>query len=717
MDVKNEILYRVYGLVFVFFVPIAMVLLYKTVYISWWEGEEWRSEGDELYIDWRTVEAERGNIMAEDGSLLATSVPYYDLYLDPNSTGMLEEDFMYNLDTLAQCLATQVMMDKTVGGVREDLLTWRTEGKRYVPIKRKASYAEKQMIEGFPLFNLGQMRGGLIIERKSERKKPFGILAHRSVGYVREGSKPVGLEGFFHETLGGEDERVLMLNVGDGIWVPMEDLSEVEPKSGDDIRTTLDVNLQDIVENALYKGINYHDADWGTAILMEVETGEVKAIANLGKTSDGEGWWETYNFAVGEGIEPGSTFKLASIMALLEDGYVNLTDSVDIEKGQTEFYEETMEDSSPYSFKLDSTSVKRVFEISSNVGMAKLVNGAYSTKNRKNSNEGAARFIKRLKDFNLHLPTGIEISGEPNPYIKEAYSKEDNWSGVTLPWMAIGYELKLTPLQILTFFNAVANDGEMVKPYLVKEISRFGETIDQFRPVVLQRKIASSTTIEQAKELLEAVVTDGTAYKLQSDRISFAGKTGTAQVDYKRGRRGTRIGGYQASFAGYFPAENPKYSCIVVINKPRQNGFYGGDVAGPVFKEIAEKCYLTKLNLHEELNAKPKPVLASRQLPRNDIGRTEDMKTVLEYLGMPYYGTPASNMTRLTTEGDSLILEQRRILPNRVPSVVGMGLRDALHILENKGLKVKIDGFGKVARQSILPGTKINNQTILLTLR
>lgn len=719
MDIKNEVLYRVYGLVFGIFVPISIVLFYKTVYISWWEGEEWREEGDELYVDWRSVEAERGNIMAEDGSLLATSVPYYDLYFDPNSTGMSEQDFMHNLDTLAQCLATFVMTDKTVGGVRQDLLTWRNEGKRYVPIKRKVSYTEKQYIERFPLFNLGQMRGGLIVQRMSERKKPFGVLGHRTIGYVREGANPVGLEGFFHETLGGEDGKVMMLNVDrtNNIWVPMEDLAEVEPKSGNDIKTTIDVNLQDIVENALYRGLNYHNADWGTAILMEVETGEVKAIANLGRTDSGENWWETYNFAVGWAIEPGSTFKLASIMALLEDGYVNLKDTVDIERGKTEFYEETMEDSSPFSFNIDSTTVKRAFEISSNVGMAKLVTAAYGSKNRKNNNKAAAAYIERLKSFNLHLPTGIEIGGEANPYIKEAYSDEDQWSGVTLPWMSIGYELRLTPLQLLTFYNAVANDGEMVKPYLVSEVQRFGETVERFRPVVLKRKIASPNTIKQAKELLEAVVEDGTAYKLKTDRFSFAGKTGTAQVNYKRGKKGTRIGGYQASFVGYFPAEKPKYSCIVVVNKPKQNGFYGSDVAGPVFKEIAEKCYGSKLDLHQPMNNNPKPILASRELPRNDIGLKEDMEAVLQFLNMPYYGDPSTEMTRLTVEGDSLIVERRTLEENRVPNVVGMGLRDALFVLENRGLKVRIDGFGKVARQSLLPGTQIQGQTVLLSLR
>ena len=577
MDIKNEVLYRVYILLFGIIVPTALLLCYRTVYISYWEGEMWRDKGKADYIKYRPVEAERGNIMAEDGSLLATSIPFFDIYFDPNSKGMREEDFLENLDTLAQCIATTVDQRYTVGGYREHLLREKAAGNSFLLIKKKVSYSEKQRIEQFPLFNLGQMRGGFIAQKRSVRKRPFGLLAQRTIGYVREGAKPVGLEGYFDEILGGQAGKQLSIQVDEkqDIWKPIDDLTQVEPKSGDDILTTIDINLQDITEEALLRGLNYHDAEWGTAVLMEVETGAVRAIANLGRTS--EGWWETFNHAVGSSIEPGSTFKLASIMALLEDGYVNLQDSIDIEKGTKEFYEETMVDASPYSFDIDTTTVKHAFEISSNVGISKLVDHYYGTKTKLNKNEGAARFIQRLKDFNLHLPTGIQIGGEANPYIKEAYSEDDQWSGISLPWMSTGYELRLTPLQLLQFYNAVANNGQMMKPYLVSEIQRFGETIEQFKPTVIKRRNASKKTIAQAQELLEAVVENGTAYKLKTDEYRFAGKTGTAQINYRKSSRRRRVGGYQASFVGYFPAEKPKYSCIVVVYKPRQNGIYGAD--------------------------------------------------------------------------------------------------------------------------------------------
>ena len=718
MDIKNEVLYRVYILLFGIFVPLSVALIYKTVYISFWEGDRWREKSKDLYVDYRPIEAERGSIMADDGSLLATSIPFFDIRMDLASTAMSDEDFNNNVDSLAYCLATYVDNSYTVGGMKEYLIRKREAGERYLLLKSKVSYSEKLFIEQFPLFNLGQMRGGFIVEKRSERKRPFGLLAQRSIGYVREGAKPVGLEGYFDQTLAGEAGKQLSIRVDKNrdIWMPLDDISLIEPKSGDDIVTTIDINLQDITENALLRAMNYHDAEWGTAVVMEVQTGTVRAIANLGRTS--EGWWETFNHAVGTAVEPGSTFKLASVMALLEDDHVDLNDSIDIENGLTEFSDEAikMEDSSPYSAKMDSTSVQRIFEISSNVGMAKLINKYYSKPAVGKQKSGAEKYIDRLKEFNLHLPTGVEIHGEANPYIKEAHSREDQWSGITLPWMAIGYELRVTPLQLLTFYNAVANGGKMMKPYLVRETQRFGETIETFRPTVINRSIASTTTIEQAQELLEGVVERGTAVKLKTDKYNFAGKTGTAQINYKRSTRGTRVGGYQASFAGYFPAENPMYSCIVVINKPRRNGIYGADVAGPVFREIADNCFISKIDLHEPYNSGPKPKLENATLPTKNIGSKEEMKLLLDYLEIPHYGDPNTEMTVLVAESDSLKLRRRTVPDQRVPNVVGMGLRDALFILENQGLKVRVDGFGRVVQQSIIPGTKVHGQTIKLTL-
>lgn len=715
MDIKNEVLYRVYALLIVV-IAIAGVLFGRTLVIGVLNGEKWKAKGEEVFLKYKEIEAERGNIIAADGSVLATSIPYYDLYFDPMAAS--NEDFNEHLDTLAYCLATFVDQSYTVGGYRQQLLEWRADtSNRYRPIAKKISYSVKQQIEQFPLFNLGQFRGGLIDERASDRRLPFGLLAQRTVGYIREGANPVGLEGYFNDVLEGDPGGQFMVCVDKrrDLWVPVDDLMEIDPESGDDIKTTLDINLQDIVEQALLDAVKYHQADWGTAVLMEVKTGQIKAIANLDKVRNG--YWEAYNRAVGTAVEPGSTFKAASILALLEDGYISLNDTVFINRGEWEYYDERMVDSSPESFLSDSVTIRKAFEISSNVGISKIVTQYYGSRTKLNKEEGAERFIKRLKQFNLHIPTGIEIKGEDNPYIKEAYSTEDNWSGTTLPWMSIGYELELTPLQLLTFYNAIANNGTMMKPYLVTEVQRFGEVKKSFKPTVIKKQIARKNAIAALQELLQGVVEEGTAKKLKSEEYSFAGKTGTAQINYKRFDGGTQVGGYQASFVGYFPANDPIYSCIVVVNNPRLHGNYGSEVAGPVFKRIADECFGAEIELHKPLPYVAASQLRGRLLPDYDVGYGKDLNQLINYFGMPYHGNPQSEIAVLRSDQDSLFLQEKTLSEKVVPAVTGMGLKDALYILENRGLRVRIEGFGKVARQSLIPGTPIRGQEITLYLR
>ncbi|MBX2926358.1 MAG: transpeptidase family protein [Saprospiraceae bacterium] len=718
MNVKNEVLYRVYFILFMVVIPVALMLVYKTMYISYAEGDFWRQKGKDMYVEPRSIEADRGNILASNGHLLATSIPFFDLYFDPNSTGMSEEDFKNNVDSLSYLMATYVDNSFTPGGYKEYLIQKRKSGSRYVLIKQKATFEEKRLIESFPLFSLGQMRGGFIVNQRNERMRPFGILAQRTIGYVRDNAKPVGLEAVFDGVLGGRPglQNMVCVDKAKDIWLPVNALTEVEPRRGDDVKTTLDINIQDISQEALLRAMNYHNAEWGTVVVMEVKTGAVRAIANLGRTE--EGWWETFNHAVGTAIEPGSTFKIATMMAFMEDGMLELSDSVSIENGKTKFYEDTMEDSSPFSARLDTITVQRAFEISSNVGMAKLAQQYYGKKEKINRNQGAERFIERLKSFNLHLPTGIEVAGEAAPYIKEAYSSAHEWSGTTLPWMAIGYELRLTPLQILTMYNAIANDGEMMKPYLVSEIQRDGKALQTFKPTVAKRQIASKSTIKKAKLLLESVVDRGTAEKLRhpDSLYRFAGKTGTAQIGYRKVSNKTFIRGYQASFVGYFPAENPVYSCIVVINNPKANGFYGSDVAGPVFREIADYCYVTATATHEAINVAPPLPLAAKQMPNNSIGYTQDIEYLLNSLKVPFYKEAATDWSTTRVRSDSLVLEKRTIVENIVPNVEGMGLRDAIFLMENRGLKVSVTGVGKVARQSLRPGTRARGQTVHLTL-
>jgi len=692
-------------------VLIALVIFVKALKISVTDGQKWRDKGSDLYVSHKPLEAERGNILTEDGSLLATSLPFFEIRFDPNSTVMTEDDFYDNLDSLAYCLATFVDKTYTVGGMRDRLLQARESRHRNLLIKLKASYLETEMMSKFPLFNKGQFRGGFKVEPKPKRFRPFKRLARRTIGRIKDVDNPFGLEARFNDILTGEEGRRLMFRAPNNTWIPLDDLTDIEPEKGDDIVTTLDINVQSIAHEALLRGMNHHQAESGTAIVMDVKTGAIKAIANLGLTNDG--YFEVYNYAIGSKYEPGSTFKLASIMALMEDGYVDLYDSVAINRGKMLFYEEEMVDASLESLTIDTTTVRRAFEISSNVGIASLVNKYYG-----DDDKGQARkFISRLKEMKLHLPVNIEIDGEANPYIKEAYSKEDKWSGITLPWMSIGYEVELTPLQLLNFFNAVANDGQMMKPYLVSEIQRFGHPVQKFKPTVIDRQIASPETIRKAKILLESVVENGTAYKLKTTQYKFAGKTGTAQIDYRRFGKTKKNVKHSASFAGYFPAHHPIYSCVVVIRNPTQNGIYGGDVAGPVFREIADKCFAQKIELHRALNERPKPRLASKQLPTYSVGNKDDLVKAMDYLNLTYDNYTDGQWAVLKADSDTITVYNRYISEEVVPNVVGMGLRDALYVLENLGLQVTVNGVGKVVRQSIKSGTKVQGQTIKLTLQ
>ncbi len=709
-NVKNEVLIRVY-VVLVFIVLAAAAIVTKTLQISVLEGDKWRSKGEELYVKEVPMEAERGNIITEDGSMLATSMPFFDIAFDPNSSAIDSVDWVQNLDSLAYCLATYVNPEYTPGGMRDFLLQQKQEGKRYVVIKKDATISEKDLISSFPLFRLGQFRGGLIVMQKFNREFPFRLLARRTIGYVSGDSIEVGLEGSFNSELKGEEGTQLMYKVGGGMWIPIENLAKIEPKPGRDIVTSIDVNLQDIVEGALAKAMIRHQAEYGTAILMEVKTGAVRGIANLGWTRQGK-LIETYNYAVGAATEPGSTFKLASMLALLEDGYVDMNDSIDLEQGRTLYFDSEMQDAYPHT--LNNVPVIQAFGMSSNVGISRLMQKYYGEKNN------ADRFIQHLHDFFLDVPTGIEINGEVTPFIKRAYSSEDQWSGTTLPWMATGYELTITPLQLLAFYNAVANDGVYVKPYLVKEVQQYGETLKRFPVTEVKGRIASKKAIRKAQMLLESVVdsTWGTGYSLRAESYRFAGKTGTAQLGYQRLENITKVKGYQASFAGYFPAEDPVYSCIVLISQPKVAGIYGGQVALPVFREIADKAIATRLELYPVINAGKAVALEDRALPTYDAGFAPDLQYVLKELGMKYFNKSDGEWAALKAESpDSLKLLKRPVVNNLVPNVIGMGLRDALFLLENKGLKVQVNGnYGKVKQQSVRPGTRANGQTVWIRL-
>lgn len=721
LNVKNEVLYRVYAVAAAVLV-VALVIFGRLYQLAVIEAPKWRAKSDSLFVKFVDVRADRGNILADDGSLLATSLPYFDVHFDAKAEGLTDEVFMQNVDSLALLLSTHVHTEFTPGAYRDWLISLRnapdnTRGIRYWPIAEKVPYHKMMLIKDFPLFRLGRHKGGAIIEQRPQRERPFKMLAQRTIGYVREGAMPVGLEGQWDNVLGGSLGKQMMLRVPGDVYIPINDYAEIEPKAGDDIVTTLDINIQDAAENALLRACQRHDADHGCAIVMEVKTGKIRAMANIGRTPDG--WWETYNYAVGQRVEPGSMFKLASFMAMLEDGYLDdFEEKVPVHKGKVKIYKEELIDAEPHG--MDTMTVQQVFENSSNVGTATLVMKHYGSK--------PSAFLERLEDFGLYLPTGVEVGGEEEPYIKSPGDKKSDWSGTTLPWMSIGYELLLTPLQMLQFFNAVANDGRMMKPYIVQRIEQYGETVKEFPPTVVKRSIASRSTIKKAKQLLEAVVQNGTARKIDPKFYRIAGKTGTAQLNYHKFKAQAGIR-HQAAFCGYFPAEDPVYSCIVVVSEPKQGGYHGAEVAAPVFRQIADKCYAMKAELHPPINAQPKPdTVRTAQLPNIDAGLTDDVKDALRWLKLDWHEPNASgsffssskektaDWVVLKAQNDTLHMLNRLVSEKTVPSVVGMGLKDAIYLLENRGCRVRAEGVGKVVRQSIAPGTNAKGQTVVVWL-
>ena len=706
MNFKNEVLIRVYA-VTALIVLIAFVIFLKAFMLVTREGERWRKEADKRYIQNREVPGERGNILADDGSLLATSIPYFEARMDFAAAGLKKEEFVKGMDSLAFYLSNYLTPELNNFDEWRNYLWQHFNAKsRYELIKKDLTADQMNVMKTFPIFREGRPNGFVSV-RSNRREHPFKMLALRTLGYTKDDLK-IGLEGRFDKDLSGGKTNVPMIKVGNDVWVPLQDLTDIEPKNGDDIVTTLDINTQDITQTALIRTCELHQAEHACAIVMEVKTGKIKAISNVSRTKDG--WWEDYNYAVGTAIEPGSTFKLASMLALLEEKAVRLSDTVDTEGGRKDYYGEILEDHEHNTSKRLVT-VKEAFAASSNVGVSKLMFNYFTEKR--------GDYIKHLKDFYLASPTGVELDGEPIPYIKNPDNANDQWSGTTLPWMSVGYELQITPLQLLTFYNAVANNGRMMKPYFVSEVRRYGSTVQTFKPKVVKEKIASAESLAQARELLEAVIElpIGTGFPLRTSQYRFAGKTGTAQLNYSKEKGKIHKGGYQGAFAGYFPAENPIYSCIVIVSKPK-TGFYGGIVAGPVFREIADKMMASNVALSEPMNEHGKPVPSPALLP-DDVGYTSDILKMLQNTGLRHeiLSGKEDEWSFLRAKSDTLNVMPRQVINKKVvPSVVGMGLKDALYLLENRGLRVSFSGYGKVITQSLTPGAPISGQTISIKL-
>ena len=695
---KDEIIIRTY-VVFLVFVLVGFLILGRVIQIGVIEGDKWRSQGDSLYVKHQTIEPERGNILSKDGRLLVTSLPLFDVRMDLMASP--KDKFVKNLDSLSLCLSRYINPGMSDRAYRDLLWRERQAGNRYLMIKDDVSYTQLEQIKSFPLFRMGMNKSGLIIVKKLRRERPYRMLASRTLGSVREGARPVGLEGYYDKILGGEKGSRLVQKVAKDIWVPVDDISDFEPKRGQDIVTHLDIDIQDVAEQALYKSIAHHDAIGGTAVVMEVKTGAIKAMANLSRSGDDIG--EYFNYAVAEATEPGSTFKLATMMSLFEDGFISPTDHVNIGNGNIELCGKSIKDAENHG--IPNPTLRQVFAMSSNVGVALTAQKYYAN--------NAKKFTNRLRQFGLNKRCGIDLEGEPLPYIKQAYSQEQNWSCTSVPWMAHGYELTVTPLQMLTFYNAVANKGKMMEPQLVYQILEYSEPVKTIEPQVLDNKICSKATLDFAMDLLRSTSdSGGTARALKNPLYTIAGKTGTAVTNYFKGdvSEGKK---YQATYIGFFPADDPVYSCIVTIYEPKINGFYGASAALPVFKEIADYCISAKFILPNEV------AVTNTIVPNNQIragGYANDLRTILHYSGVRFDNNCINEWAILNPDASRLELSGNNYNSATIPDVRGMGLRDALFILENKGVKVRLQGHGRVRQQSITPGTKAEGQTIELTM-
>ena len=659
-DNKNIIL-RIYIVaVVIFFMAVAIVV--KMTNIQWVEGDSLRKLANKHSIKNFVIPANKGNIYSADGSLLATSIPNYNIRFDAKAPN--DKDFHKFIKPLSDSLA--VLFDKPSNFFQLELTRARASGNRFYLLAKDLSYTQYIKIKEFPLFKLGIYRGGIIVEQEVVRKHPIGEIASRTIGYERITPEGLpdgkGIEWAFRKYLNGKDGKVLKQKIAKGQWKPIRDVNEVEPQDGYDVISTLDVYIQDIAHHALMEQLLKFKAEHGCVVVMETKTGYVKAISNLGRIADNT-YAETTNYAIQESHEPGSTYKLADMMALLEDKKVDTSTVFNTNGGLMIIGGRRVKDSHDGGYGI--ISLAKGFEKSSNTVMVQAVYNNY-----KNN---PAEFVNHLNSYGLNKPLGLSIQGEGIPRVPQPTDKR--WSPMSLPSMAFGYEVSITPLQTLTFYNSVANNGEMVKPQFVSEIKEWNKTIKKFDKIVMNPKICSNATILKLRAVLENVVKRGTAKDLYSKDFSFAGKTGTAQANYSSNNGADKH--YISSFVGYFPAENPKYSCIVVVHKPdtSTNQYYGADVAGPVFTRIAQKIFTDSPTKNEVKNLNQK--------------NSNQEKNYSEYY---------------TKNQDK---------KNVIPNLKGMSGMDAVALLGNLKVKVKVIGVGKVKKQSINPGEAIKSDTII----
>lgn len=698
---KDFLFYRAYIIYFSFVLLMGLVL-WMTLSIQLSDQESiFSSEDDRIPKKTIVEEAEYGDILDKDLNPLVTTISYYDIAMDPSVID--QKLFDSKISSLADGLS-QIFGDKSSREYENLIRERRDSGKEYVLLQRKVTNEQRKKLRKLPIFEEGQMKGGLIDNDEVSVRKKLRSFARRTLGrYSENGGEvtAIGIEGAFHDVLAGKPGKQIMQQIATG-WKKTGRYEE-EAISGSDVVLTIDSDIQEVVHSELEKQLIEMDASHGCVIVMEVKTGYIRAISNLKRHADNT-FTQPYNYAIGTRTAPGSTFKLASLMAALEDGKLDLNDIVDANgiykfKGSSKpLYD------SNYGNGFGMITVQKAFEKSSNV-LAPTINEKYKNEPYK--------FIERLEQFGLTEPIGIKLLGEKKPLVSRPGTNV--WSGLSIPYMAIGYEVEQVPLQTLNLYNTVANNGKMMKPLFVQEIRRSGKVVERFPPVVLKDKICSRSTIDKVKKCLEGVMKNGTGSDLKSVEFNIAGKTGTAKIMDESGQFLDRKNSeYQASFCGYFPAENPLYSCIVVIYKPKKY-IYGAKVSGTVFASVANKVFASNLQFHDAINETGKRAPKSPQIK---AGYKADISRSLTELGYDYQLGKSGDWVNTSNPSSEIKLSDRKIETNTMPNVKGMTAKDAVFLLETMGYIVKIKGFGKVVYQSVREGEEIEKgRLIQITLK
>ena len=695
MNIKKDIRFRVY-IAFTCMVLFGCAILIKAAIIQIKEGPKLRAMAKEMHTRFDTLIAERGNIYNEKGVLLSSSVPEFEVHVDFSviDSGL----FAKNIDSLSRCLA-RLFNDKTPEQYKEAFVAAYEEGDKYYLLGRKLKYYEYESLRSFPIFNKGKGYGGFIADPREKRVTPYSMLAYRTIGIFRD-SNVTGLEAKYNKDLMGENGRRVVQKSTGNVWVPVEG-SEMEPQNGRDIVTTLDMDVQDVAEHALMSILQKYECLYGTCIVMETATGKIRTLVNLGRQPDGS-YWEDFNYATIP-TEPGSTFKLVTLLSLLNDKMINVDQIVDAEGGAIWFGNRLMRDS---HLGLRAMPIWKAYAESSNAAMAKLANQYY--------HDNPSKYVNHLLQLHLDKPTGIDLLGErPTVITKPGMT---TWSNTSLPWMATGYGVLITPLHTCMLYNSIANNGKMMKPYLVSAIREYGKDVKTFEPQMIE-EVGDSSSVAQLRKCMRAVVTEGTAKGIESPYYTMAGKTGTAQVADK-GIRYTD-GVYQGSFVGFLPADKPRYTiCVVIRTKPHSAAYYGGAIAAPVFRMVADKIF------SENMGAWSEPLDSFARADKHVIpakaATAASYKVLLQAMNqrVPVTADYKNTMMQLSADSTShLSVAEKKIYKDTVPDVTGLSLKDAVYLLENSGLHVHIQGKGKVQVQSLPAGTRIaKGQDITLQL-